>query len=77
MTTDQINLTNARSSLISVVAAQTAAWATAGCPPTFSIDGESYDWNNWLAGKTAAIESMTKQIQQVGPPIRIRMFGRP
>lgn len=77
MTTDQINLTNARSSLIIAVANQTAVWQALGCPPTFSIDGESYDWNNWLAGKTAAIESMTKQIQQVGPPIRIRMFGRP
>jgi hypothetical protein len=66
------NLTAARDNLAAVIALQTAAWVASGCPPTFSIDGESYDWNNWLAGKTAAIENLTTQIQSVGGPFLIR-----
>jgi hypothetical protein len=66
------NLTAARDNLAAVIALQTASWVAFGCPPTFSIDGESYDWNNWLAGKTAAMESLTKQIQTVSGPYLIR-----
>lgn len=65
-------LTAARDNIAGVVANQTAAWLAAGCPPTFSIDGESYDWNNWLAGKLDAIERLNVQIQNVSDPFIVR-----
>lgn len=76
-TTIQTDLAAARDSLVALVKAQTAAWEAAGCPPTFSVDGESYDWNNWLAGKIDAINALTKTIQTVGGPFVVRRYGRP
>jgi len=57
-------LIQARDDLERIVATQTALWRSAGCPPTFSVDGESYDWNNWLSSKTAALAELQKLIQQ-------------
>lgn len=66
------NLTAARDNLAAVVANQTAAWVASGCPPSFSVEGESYDWNNWLQDKKEAIENLTKQIQAASGPFLIR-----
>jgi len=77
MNATQTSLTAIRDSLIATVAAQTAAWQAAGCPPTFSIDGQSYDWNNWLDGKTAAIEKYMQLIQKAAGPFIARSYGRP
>jgi len=76
-TVAQTNLTAIRDSLIATVAAQTAAWEAAGCPPTFSIDGQSYDWNNWLAGKMDAIEKASQLAQKIAGPFIARSYGRP
>lgn len=38
------------------------AWETAGCPPTFSVDGESYNWDSWLSTKLDALEKLDAQI---------------
>jgi hypothetical protein len=70
------DLAEIRANLIAIVKAQTAAWVTAGCPPTFSVDGESYDWNNWLTGKLAAIKDLTEQVQGIGPRFIVRSRGR-
>lgn len=60
-------LTAIRDSLEAIVLAQTTAWEQAGCPPTFSIDGESYQWDSWLTSKTEAIERYTKLISSARP----------
>ena len=73
----QSDLAEIRESLVALVKAQTAAWEAAGCPPTFSVDGESYDWNNWLAGKLDAIDRLTQSIQTAGGPFLVRRYGRP
>lgn len=61
------NLAAARDSLGAIIAAQTAAWTLAGCPPTFTIDGESYDWNNWLTSRLNELEKLTQQIIRLTP----------
>lgn len=66
------NLQAALANLEQLIETQTAAWVADGCPPTFSIDGESYDWNNWLDGKLAAIERLQRTIQLRGGSFVVR-----
>jgi len=73
---DVADLRTTRSNLIAVVKAQTAAWVAAGCPPTFSVDGESYDWNGWLDSKTKAIQDLTDLINKLSAPWTVRSRGR-
>lgn len=70
------DLQAARSNLIAIVKAQTAAWVTAGCPVSFSIDGESYQWNEWLDSKTKAIEDLTNLVNRLNGPWMVRSRGR-
>lgn len=67
MATRAERLTAIRDNLLQIVEEQTAAWVAAGCPPTFSIDGESYQWDSWLTSKTQAIETYDKLIQRATP----------
>jgi hypothetical protein len=67
MATRAERLTAIRDNLLQIVEEQTAAWVAAGCPPTFSVDGESYQWDSWLTSKTQAIEQMDKLIQRATP----------
>ena len=66
------NLQTTLDNLERIVEAQTTAWLAAGAPPTFSIDGESYDWNNWLQSKMDAIDKYTDLIQKRGGPFVVR-----
>ena len=70
------DLKDARDNLGTIIKNQTAAWVTAGCPPTLSIDGESYDWNGWLASKLDAMQKLTEQIRQASSPFMVRSRGR-
>lgn len=67
MATRAERLTATRDNLLQIVEEQTAAWVAAGCPPTFSVDGESYQWDSWLTSKMQAIESLDKLIQRATP----------
>lgn len=67
MSTRAERLTAIRDNLLQIVEEQTAAWVAAGCPPTFSVDGESYQWDSWLTSKTQAIEQVDKLIQRAQP----------
>ncbi len=60
-------LTATRSSIEAIIQNQTAAWEAAGCPPTFSIDGESYSWDQWLQSKLEAIDKLNAQIVRARP----------
>ena len=76
MSTRTDSLTRIRDSLLAIIEAQTSAWETAGCPPTMSIDGESYQWDNWLASKMDALDKIDKQINRSNPYfIRSRQRG--
>lgn len=76
MPTDAENLVAARSSLIQALAAEAAAQASGGGKPSYSIDGESVSWDQWRTSTLAQIETLTKQIQQLQGPFRIRHRGR-
>lgn len=70
------SLIRTRDNLLAIVEAQTAAWVLAGCPPTFSVDGESYQWDSWLDAKLKALESLDKLIQHASPfYVRSRLRG--
>lgn len=73
---DVADLKAARSSLVAVVRDQAAAWAAAGCPPTFSVDGESYDWSSWLKAKSDEIRGLTELINSMSSPWVVRSRGR-
>ena len=64
MSTRTDRLTASRDNVLQIVEEQTAAWVTAGCPPTFSVDGESYQWDSWLSSKLEAIKSLDALIQR-------------
>ena len=64
MATRAERLTATRDNLLRIVEEQTAAWVEAGCPPTFSVDGESYQWDSWLTSKLDAIKALDALIQR-------------
>lgn len=66
------NLEAAIDNLEQLIEAKTADWLASGAPPTFSIDGESYDWNNWLQGKIEAIDKLKDLIQNRGGTFVVR-----
>lgn len=76
MATEVEDLKTIRASLIAIVKAQTAAWESAGCPPDFSVDGESFTWSNWLDSKLKAINDLTDQIARVSSPWLVRSRGK-
>lgn len=69
-------LETARDNIGSIIEAQTAAWVTAGCPPTFSVDGESYQWDSWLSSRLEEIDKLTEKIQKLSSPHIVRHRGR-
>lgn len=70
------DLKTARDNLAAMIAAKTEQWLAAGCPPTISIDGESYDWQAWLRNMNEAVASQTDLINKVSAPWLVRSSGR-
>lgn len=70
-------LKSSRERLVAIIDAQLAAWEAAGMPTTFSVDGESYDWNAWLTARLEELDKLTEQIQKVGGSFIVRSRGRP
>lgn len=60
-----------RDALLAVIEAQTTLWTEQGCPPTFAVDGESYDWNGWLQSKLDALKQLDEAIARKRPFHRI------
>jgi hypothetical protein len=70
------NLESARDNLAATLAAQTLAWVAAGRPPTYSIDGESWSWDQWVQTMTKDIQSITETINKISAPFIVRSRGR-
>ena len=70
------DLKTARDNYGAILAAQTTAWLAAGCPPTMSIDGESYSWDAWRDSINKAIQDLTATINSVSAPWLVRSRGR-
>lgn len=58
--------------LITIVATETAYQATNGPKPSYSLDGQSVNWDTWLDGMQSKIEKQQKLIQVIGSPWRVR-----
>lgn len=70
------NLITARDNLDQLIATKTAEWIADGCPPTYSIDGESMDWNNWLTSKMTNLEQLDAAIARRSKFV-VRSRGKP
>lgn len=73
---DVASLKQSRSNVVAVIAAKTAEWLALGCPPTMSIDGESYQWNEWLKSRNDEIKGLTETINMLSSPWIVRSRGR-
>jgi|JI10StandDraft_1071094.scaffolds.fasta_scaffold540530_3 hypothetical protein len=63
--------------LVAVIAAKTAEWVASGSPPSFSVDGESYSWDQWLKTKNDEIAGLIKTKRLLSGPFISRTYGRP
>lgn len=70
------SLKRSRDNVAAIIETQTDAWVAAGMPPTFSVDGESYSWSEWLAARTKEITDLTDAIVKVSGPWVVRHRGR-
>lgn len=46
---------------------ETALWAANGPKPSYSIDGQSVDWNTWLLRRRQALTELFELIQALQP----------
>lgn len=67
---------NAIDNLAEIIEAKTAAWLADGCPTTYSIDGESYEWASWLETKTRELVALKDAQQHIAPKFIVRTRGR-
>lgn len=74
---DTDKLKQSRSDLVNIIAAKTADWVTNGCPPSYSIDGESVQWDQWLETRNKELQALTETIRILSSPWMIRSKGRP
>lgn len=73
MATDLENLRQTRSDLIrkrAEIAAETDHFLT------YSDQGRSYSWTEYMEMLGREIDSLTKQIAAIGPPVRTRSYSR-
>jgi hypothetical protein len=74
------NLTNLqaiKSNLIATLAAEATYQSSHGPKPTYSLDGESYDWTGYRTAVIAAVEKLNSLIQLETTPFVIRSRARP
>jgi thymidylate synthase len=67
MATALENLKQAREDLITQVALESAYCAAHGPKPSYSLDGESYQWSEWREAAGRKIEQLNKLIQAEKP----------
>jgi hypothetical protein len=65
------DLKSARDNLAADLKAQTALWLASGGGVNHTIEGESVDWQGWLAGRMAAIQALNQQIAAQDTPFEL------
>ncbi len=53
--------------ILTEIANETALWAANGPKPSYSIDGQSVDWNQWLLLRRQGLMELYKLIQALQP----------
>lgn len=61
------DLATARDNMATAIKVTTARWTTAGCPATYSIDGQSVVWNDWLRAQLEGLEKLNQAIARASP----------
>ena len=75
MATVAEKLENARASLITQLALETAYCEAHGPKPSYGLDGENYSWTEWRDGVTRQVEALNRLIQAEKPYFKA-MRGR-
>ena len=70
MATDLENLTTIRSNLLTALAT-----ASASPKASYSIDGQSVDYNGYYAALWGQLEQVNKQISTAGGPFEVETLG--
>ena len=76
MPTPVENLVTIRANYIQALATESAYQVTNGPKPSYSIDGESVQWDSWRDSMTSKITELTELIQKLGGPVMVRSRGR-
>lgn len=70
------NLTTIRDNYAQALATESAYQITNGPKPSYSIDGESVNWDTWRDSMLAKIDTLEKLIQSASGPFTVRSRGR-
>lgn len=76
MASDVDNLKATRSSLSQALATEAAAQAAGTGKPTYSIDGETVNWDEWREATLRQIDEITSLIIRLQGPVLVRSRGR-
>lgn len=76
MASDVDNLKTIRSNYIATLATESSFQVANGPKPSYSIDGETVNWDTWRDSMTAKIDAITEMIVKLQAPTLIRSRGR-
>ncbi len=76
MATEADDLKTIRASYIATLKTEAAYQAANGPKPSYSIDGESVNWDAWRDSMLKKIEDLTNLIQAIAGPFSVRSRGR-
>lgn len=76
MASESDNLKTIRANYIQLLADESAYQVANGPKPSYSIDGETVQWDEWRDKTMARIDALTDQIIRLTGPVLIRSRGR-
>jgi len=75
MATVADNLATVKANYMLLLATETAYQVANGPKPSYSLDGESYQWDTWRAAMLDKIEVINKLIQQEDGAFEVISYG--
>ncbi len=66
---------NAKADLATLIATETAYQIINGPKPSYSLDGESYDWPGWIRATQEAIDKFDALIQREDGAFEVISYG--
>lgn len=74
---NQANLQAIKANLLASLATETAYQQAHGPRPSYSLDGESYQWTEWREAILRKVDQLNHLIQLEGSPFVIQSRARP
>lgn len=75
MATVAENLTRIKANLALLLATETDYQVANGPKPSYSLDGESYQWTEWREAILRKMDALDKLIQNEDGAFEVRSFG--